>query len=203
VGWQPSTTHLYGQRTDTGYTNDLLRAERVRWDDLQLVSFGCPGDTTARAIYRGDRCHPGTGSQLDDVVSFLRQHPSTVLMTVDLGYNNILPCLRHQVVNEPCVSEALAQVHQQLAQIVSALRSAGGTNMDLIGLGHNDPFLGDYLDGPSGQNFAIETLGVFSRLNDTLHLVYGEADVPMADVAAAYDTYDTQSVQLRTLGVVP
>lgn len=203
VGWQPSLTHPYGQRTDTGYTDDLLRAEQGRWNGLQLVSFGCPGDTTSRAFYGHDRCHPTSGSQLGDALSFLHLHPSVVLVTIDLGYNNLLPCLRHQVVNEPCVSSALSQIHQQLSQIVSALRAAGSVTMRLIGVGHNDPFLGDYLEGSAGQTFVSQTLDVFSRFNDTLHSVYGEAGVPMADVAAAYDTNDTEPTSLGALGSVP
>jgi len=203
VGWQPSSTHPYGQRSATGYANDLLQNERVRWNDLQLVAFGCPGDTTARAIVGGDRCHPTIGSQLSDVLTFLHQHPTTVLTTVDLGYNNLLPCLRHQTVDEPCVSQALDQVSQQLLRIVLALRAAGGANMQLIGVGHNDPFLGYYLHGPSGQDFALETLSVFSRLNDTLRSVYAEAGVPMADVASAYSTNDMTPVPYGALGSVP
>ena len=43
-------------------------------------------------------------------------------MTIDLGFNNMLPCLADHQVNETCVLQNLATVRQQLAQILSTLR---------------------------------------------------------------------------------
>ncbi len=58
-------------------------------------------------------------------VSFLRQHPSTVLVTVDVGFNDMVHCLGHHEVDEACVDLALANVRTQLPQILAALRSGG------------------------------------------------------------------------------
>jgi lysophospholipase L1-like esterase len=124
-------------------------------------------------------------------------------VTVDLGYNNLLPCLRNRTVDQSCVSNALVQIRQQLLQIVLALQSAGGPRMQLIGVGHNDPFLGAYLLGPSGQHFAVETLGVFARFNDTLRSAFAAADVPMAGVANGYATSNTAPVSTAAWGTVP
>ena len=51
-------------------------------------------------------------------------HPTTVLVTVDLGFNDLLGCLRHQVVDTACVDGSLATVHNQLAQILAAVEAA-------------------------------------------------------------------------------
>jgi hypothetical protein len=41
LGLQPSAAHPHGQATDSGYSNDLVTAERSTWPDLRLVRFGC------------------------------------------------------------------------------------------------------------------------------------------------------------------
>jgi hypothetical protein len=37
VGFQPTAPVPHGERTDEGYADDLVTAERARWDDLRLV----------------------------------------------------------------------------------------------------------------------------------------------------------------------
>jgi lysophospholipase L1-like esterase len=203
VGYQPSLTRPLGQRTDEGYANDLLVAEGTRWSDLELVQLGCPGETTSAMLYGGDPCHYATGSELAAAVSFLHEHPSTALVTLDLGYNDVRRCLLRRFVDEPCVGTALATVRLQLPQIVGALRRAGGPTLRLIGLGHDDPYLSAYLDGPSGRAFAAKSLDVMDRLNDTLQDAYRAAGVPMADVARAFDMASTEPVPLAGVGLVP
>ena len=85
VGFQPAPAHPEGERTDRGYANDLVVAERSRWSDLSLVQLGCPGATTGTMLSGGGKCLYAEGSQLDAAVAFLHDHPSTVLVTLDLG----------------------------------------------------------------------------------------------------------------------
>jgi lysophospholipase L1-like esterase len=203
VGWQPTVERPQGQRTDQGYANDVFDAERDRWAGLRLVELGCPGETTATMLQGGSRCHYRSGSQLDDALSFLHRHPPTVLITLDLGFNDVARCLHHEAVDEPCVAQALEQVRQQLPKIVSSLQAAEGSAAQLIGVGHFDPYLGDYLNGSAGRSFATESLSVIAELNRTLRSTYSSLGVPMADVSTAFQTQDTELTTLGGFGTVP
>jgi hypothetical protein len=187
VGFQPVIRHPHGWPTHTGYANDLVAAEHARWPDLTLVDLGCPGESTNTFINGGDRCHYGAGSQLQTALSFLSATPGTVLMTVDLGFNDVEPCLRHQVVDQACVDNAIATTRDQLTEILPMLRAAGGPDLHIIGVGHYDPFLGDALHGAPGLAFALQTIGVITRLNDTLRSTYAAEGIPMANVADAFE----------------
>jgi hypothetical protein len=93
LGVQPTIGRPKGQPTHAGYANDLLALERFRWSGLQLVQLGCPGETTVSFLAGGDHCRPAGQSQLTQAVSFLHSHSNVVLVTIDLGFNNMLPCL--------------------------------------------------------------------------------------------------------------
>jgi lysophospholipase L1-like esterase len=203
VGVQPTAAAPEGRPTDDGYAEDLVDAARSKWRDLALVRLGCPGETTTTMLEGGGRCRYVEGSQLAAAVAFVHQHPTTVLVTVDLGFNDIRPCLQNQVVDQGCVNRALDQVRTQLPQIVAALRAAGGPSLDIIGVGHYDPYLRSYLDGPSGRSFATQSLPVLTSLNEVMQAAYNAAGVPMADVAAAFSMTDTESTTLEGHGLVP
>ena len=202
VGFQPTAPVPHGERTDEGYADDLLSAERARWDDLRLVQLGCPGETTLAMLDGGDRCH-AVGSQLALAGSFLRQHPSTVLVTVDVGFNDMVHCLGHQQIDESCVDAALGDIRVQLPQILTALRTAGGPSVRIVGVGHYDPYLAAYLAGPDGKAFAAQSVDVITRLNEALRSAYAAAGIPMADVAAAFDMGSDESTTLPDGNVVP
>jgi hypothetical protein len=124
-------------------------------------------------------------------------------MTVDMGFNNVQPCLRHQHIDDPCVDQALDVVRVQLARILSVLHSAGHPGMRIIGVGHYDPYLGDYFDGPAGRAFATSSVQVISELNQTLRAIYAHAGVPMVDVAGAFDMTSTAPTELAGVGTIP
>jgi hypothetical protein len=203
VGEQPTMLSPRGQRTDDGYANDLFDLERARWADLRLVKLGCPGETTMTMLDGGAHCHYDGGTQLADAVAFLHLHPSTVLVTLDLGFNDIRPCLIQQRVDQPCVTRAIDVVRDQMSQILTALHAAEPPGARLVGVGHYDPYLAAYLEGPAGRAFALQSLGVIARLNDALRSAYAAADVPMADVAASFATTDTKVATLAGVGTVP
>ena len=196
VGFQPTAAIPHGQPTDGGYADDLLDSLRSRWDDLRLVQLGCPGETTATMLNGRDKCEYAAGSQLAAAVWFLHQHPSTVLVTVDVGFNDVVHCMAHHVVDPPCVSLELEDLRAQLPRIVAALRDAGGPDLRIIGVGHYDPYLAAYRDGPAGQVFASQSIDVITRLNDALRSAYAENGVPMAEVAAAFDMTNTTPTAL-------
>jgi lysophospholipase L1-like esterase len=203
VGFQPTAARPHGQHTDMGYANDLLEAIRPRWGDLKLVEFGCPGETTATMLDGGGRCHYASGSQLGDAISFLRRHSSTVLVTVDLGFNDVLHCMERQVVDQACVSTALENVRLQLPRILQALQSATPPDMHIVGVDHYDPYLSASLDSPAGATFAPQSLEVIERLDGVIGAAYAAARIPMANVAEAFDMTSTVPTWLSGTGLVP
>jgi lysophospholipase L1-like esterase len=202
VGFQPTEDVPHGAPTDEGYADDLLSTEQDRWPDLRLVQLGCPGETTLGMLDGGDRCH-ASASQVSLAVAFLRQHPSTVLVTVDVGFNDVVHCMREREVDASCVELALSNVRTQLPQILAALRLAGGPTLHIVGVGHYDPYLASYLGGPAGKAFADQSLDVISRLNDALRSAYAAADTPMADVAGAFDMENSEPSALPNGELVP
>ena len=98
--------------------------EQQRWPGLDVVHLGCPGATTMTVLEGGGKCLYPEGSQLQAAEAFLRTHPTTALVTVDLGFNDLLSCMRHEVVDTPCVNESLVTVHDQLTQILAGIKAA-------------------------------------------------------------------------------
>jgi lysophospholipase L1-like esterase len=202
VGYQPTVTTPHGGRTDDGYANDLVALEHSRWSTLRLVQLGCPGETTLTMLSGGDRCY-SSGSQLSSAVTFLHQHPSTVLVTVDVGFNDIVHCMAHRVIDQSCVALALEGLRDQLPEILAALRSAGGPALRIVGVDHYDSFLAAYLSGPTGRTFATQSLDVMAQLDNALRSVYASAGIPMANEAAAFDMTKSQSTLLAGTQSVP
>jgi lysophospholipase L1-like esterase len=202
VGFQPTAAIPHGQRTDEGYADNILATERARWSDLSLVQLGCPGETTLTMLNGGDRCYSSL-SQLALAVSFLHQHPSTVLVTIDVGFNDMVRCVVHRVIDPSCVDLALESIRNQLPVIVATLRSAGDPGLRIIGVDHYDPYLAAYLSGPIGRSFAAQSLDVMTRLDETLRSVYLAAGIPMADVGTAFDMSADQPTRLASGAVVP
>ncbi len=203
VGEQPTDLHPEGQRTDDGYSDDLFDDLRALWPSLRLVKLGCPGETTTMFLEGGDHCHYPEGSQLGAADDFLRSHPSTVLVTLDLGFNNVRSCfLFHVRVDPTCVTGVLGEIHTQLTQILSSLRTAAGSSVQIIGVGHYDPYLGSELRGAGGVAFAADTLNAVDRLNVVLRQTYAAAGVRMADVASAFDLGDSSLTSVSGLGQV-
>ena len=203
VGFQPTPAHPRGQPTASGYAEDLVPLEQQRWPGLTVVHLGCPGATTATMLDGGGHCHYPEGTQLGAAEAFLRDHPSTALVTIDLGFNDLLPCLRHDFIDAACVDGALVTVHDQLGQILARIDAAAPPGAVVVGVGHYDPYLGDYVRGTGAQAFSAATLGVMERLDETLQSDYRSAGMPMAPVAAAFDLTDHDPVTRPGLGTVP
>ena len=173
------------------------------WPHLRLVAIGCPGETTGSMMVGNDRCHRAGGSQLSTAISFLRQHPTTRLVTVDLGFNNLRPCMVHLRVDHGCVDRSLGDIRRQLSQILVSLRQASSSSPQIVGVGHYDSYLGAYFKGPRGRAFANQSIGVIDQLNQTLDSVYAAHGVRMAAVAASFSTTSTAPVATPDHGTVP
>lgn len=204
VGVQPSVRSPHGQRTRAGYANDLVALEASKGVTLRLHEVGCPGESTTTMISGHDHCYHGTATQLNAAVAYLSAHrDETGLVTIDLGFNDVMPCLRHEQFDPACLTRHLSRVASQLEQIIALLRAAAGPHVTFVGLGHYNPFLADWLHGSRGQAFATASVGAMSQLNQTLRDVYGSFSIPMADVAAAFQPATNQPVDLAPFGPVP
>jgi GDSL-like Lipase/Acylhydrolase family len=203
VGFQPTAARPNGQPTDDGYANDLLTLEQARWHDLQLVQFGCPGETTGTFMNGGDPCRPAGQTQLSQAVTFLHMHPDTVLVTVDLGFNDIERCMAFHIVDETCLTQRLDLINQQLPPILAALRAAAAPSVRFVGVGHYDPYLGAYLHGGSAVAFSEDSVAAMERLDGTLHAIYSGAGIPVADVGRAFGITQNEPTDLAGVGNVP
>jgi lysophospholipase L1-like esterase len=118
---------------------------------LKLTNASCPGETSSSFIVAGKRDNgcvsvsgvagtsagyrekyplhtKYTGAQLTFAVSFLRSHRDTQLVTLDLGVNDLLLCVR--ATNNQCsgslIQTQLAQTGKNLTTILAALRTTAG-----------------------------------------------------------------------------
>jgi len=190
VGVQPTPTHAHGQPTNLGYANDLVTLEARRGVTLDLYQTGCPGETTQTMLYGADACAANSGSQLARDVTFLLAHRGqSGVVTIDLGFNDLLRCFHAPAITSACVDPRMATLSLQLALILGQLRAAAGPGVLFVGVGHYDPFLSPRSGVPNAN--VLAELAVVDRLNHVLENAYAQYAVPLADVARAFSMNDT------------
>jgi lysophospholipase L1-like esterase len=215
VGFQPLPGQRHATPGPAGYAEDLVHMESGRWPGLALIELGCPGITATAALTGANptvpddssagapvRCVYPAGSEVATAVQLIRRRAGrTVLVTVDLGFNDVWPCLRRDAVDQSCLHAGLQQIRDSLPVVLSRLRAAGGRHMLIVGLEHSDPYLAEALR--DREAFARRSESVIDRLNDELAAIYTGAGALVADVPAAYRTDATTPVQLPGYGQVP
>ncbi len=205
LGFQPTGIPKHnGHRTNTGYANDVVNYLSANGVDLQLHQVGCPGETVESMLLSGDHCYTLPQRQLLAAEQFLQLHKTDVgLVTIDLGFNDVRPCLNTAVVDEACVAAGLANVTRDLTPVLTALKAAAGPNVHFIGLDYGDPFLSKYLQGGTHIAVATRTLQVMSALDADLTRLYRASKIPVANVAGAYQLDNRNPTELKGVGVVP
>jgi lysophospholipase L1-like esterase len=213
-GVQPATPPLppgvsLGQsiETDQGYADDLFAHYSAQFPgNLQLVKLGCGGETTSSMLTgAGSPCTYPAGSQLAQAVAFIRAHRSAVvLITIDIGANNVDGCAADGVIDLNCVASGFAEARTDMPKIIGALRNAVGEDTVIAGMNIYDPFLADYLAGPTGQALAMQSVSLDVALNSLLSASFAAFGVPVADVQTAFSTTDfTDTATLPGAGTVP
>ena len=203
-GMQPDLNGVT-RNTNQGYANDLLAIERHRVHGLKLVQLGCGGDTTTsmltgqgnNANARLLHCDRAGGSQEAAAERFLRahHHPGEVpLVTVDIGANDVDGCgtvPASQLVS--CVTNGLATINKNLPKIFAGLKKAAPNGTTFAAMTLYDPFLGDYFApaGSTDKALATESIALAKVLNGDLATADAKARFLTADVAGAFDTYDS------------
>jgi lysophospholipase L1-like esterase len=205
LGFQPTgIVHHNGHRTDTGYANDLVALERAVGVTLTLRQIGCPGETAESMLSAGDHCYTLPSRQLPVALKFLHANANSVgLVTIDLGFNDVRPCLMNAVVDTVCAAQGIANVRNDLPKVLAQLKRAAGPHVHFIGIEYGDPFLAHYLKG--GTNIADATLSlqVMTQLNDTLESIFTAAHIPTANVAGQFKSANLSPARLAHVGVVP
>jgi lysophospholipase L1-like esterase len=176
-----------GSPDGKGYVADIYAKEQNRISGLVLENLACSGATTTSMI-KGPGCAYATGTQLGDAEAFLEAHRGEVaFITIDIGANDVVPCIDGSAVNPACVSAAMNTVGTNLPHILSGLTSAGGS-VPIVGMSYYDPFLADWLTGASGESLAEQTESVAAQLDTALAGYYGSALT--AGVENAFKTSD-------------
>lgn len=204
LGVQPTLGYPKGQRTGDGYADYLVAQEAAKGVTLDLHEIGCSGETTDTMLLGGDKCYSPPDSQLDEAISFLQtHHDENGLVTIDLGFNDLLLCPHDWTVQQSCVNRQLSHVRVQLTEIIGQLMAAAGPNVKFVGVGHYDPFLADAFNDSRHSNVAKGSLNVVHHLNGVLRAVYESFEIPMADVGEAFRIDSTEPVAVAGLGTVP
>jgi len=192
VGFQPDAQGI-NQRTDDGYADQLFDMIKGDHREIRLVKLGCPGETTT-AMIDGGTCTYPKGSQLAEAVSFLHAHKDKVeLVTIDVGVNDILAlgCIVGTNVDFECINAALYQISVNLPLILAELKSAAHPDTQFVGMNYYNSFLAFWLSGADGQLLAMQSSALANVLNHSiLGPTYGAFGMPVADVAAAFNSDD-------------
>jgi lysophospholipase L1-like esterase len=192
--------------TDQGYPDQFYAMLRPGDPGLRLVKLGCAGETTTSMIHGGICSYPG-GSQLAAAVRFLRAHPGRVsLVTIDIGANDPDACVTHPSLSKiaSCIGSAVPDTAGNLARIMQALRAAGGSRLDVIGMSYYVPELATWRDGLAGHFLARLSEHLAAGLNELLTSTYTAFGARVADVAGAFRTGDfTSQATGSAVGTVP
>jgi hypothetical protein len=207
LGFQPTGISGHnGERTNTGYANDLLLREGLKGVALTLQQVGCPGDTVQSVLNttKADACYKPPITQLTSSVQYLQAHPTGQgLVTVDIGSNNIRPCLEADPVNQTCVGTALAAVQVDLPKILTQLKAAASPSTHFVGLEYSDPFLGYYTKGSDGPVRAAATLVAVDQFDTLLGKIYSQKGIATAAVPTFFDMNISTPTVVDNVGTLP
>jgi len=207
IGTQPTgVPSRNARRTQDGYANDVVALEQKDNVNLQLDQIGCPGETAESMLNTSvaDHCYTLPSTQLTVALSFLKANQNRAgLVTIDIGFNDIRPCLGGLSVNETCVSQGISYVQNDLPKVLAQLKAAAGPQVQFVGFNYEDPFIAHYLEGPMSVSNAQESLTDMTRMNQTLDAVYAHAAIPVANIAGAFQNLNATPVTIPNVGSMP
>ena len=180
----------------------------VMFDRLQelhgfdkLVNMACPGEDT-REMLRGigggsefgSLCYgpfpalpPGGSSQLAVALEYLEDHPGEVgLITLTIGANDVGACAPGAADFDDCFEEATKAANRNLRRILRRLRAAA-PGVPIVGMNYYNPSLAYWIDDPA---VAKESMPYIRKLNLRLGRAYRAFEVPVANVQAAFKTFN-------------
>jgi lysophospholipase L1-like esterase len=172
---------------------------------LILRNFACGGATTT-SLMDDIGCTTGgegyesvaypTTTQLAGAVSFIRDHRGRIgLITITIGGNDL-----------GGTADDVPPIATNIAAIATQLRAAAGKKVPILGLTYPDADIADWLNGPSGQTTAEESITAFQQvINPDWKAAYATANVTFVDITAASGAYTplTELVNYSTYGEIP
>lgn len=187
--------------TNQGYVDDVFQVEQQHVKNLQLVKLGCGGETTGSMITgQGNQfagaldCKPKGGSQLRAAELFLKAHHKkgeVPLITVDIGANDVDSCASASDLIG-CVTAGENSIKTNLPVILSRLKAAAPAGTKFAGMTLYNPVLAGYFSSSSDtHNLALESTLFAKDINNILTNTDTNAGFVTADVAGAFDSYDS------------
>lgn len=197
TGYRPATGGAPAGSGD-GFSNLVATGSGLR-----LINVACSGATSGQLRTRAgcapanraaNAPDPGGRTQLAAALAALRENEGKVgLVTVVIGGNDLAPCVRESATEAvTCASLAVAEVRDNLAAILPALREAAG-DAQIVGLTYPDVFLGAWVSPgfPDGQDIARMSVPLFRDFfNTTLETEYAKIDAEFVDVTATTGAYE-------------
>ena len=191
AGWQPNPVTGVGAITNQGYASDIAADLKRQDPSLHYVNLACPGETTGSMLTGGCPYPESYKDQADAAAQFLSAHRGAhILVTLDIGANDIDGCATATGIDAACVATGLAAVATNLPQILNRLESAAGRDTDFVAMNYYDPFLAEWLTGTAGKAIATASIALSAEFNAILGKAYAKARVPVADVSGRFDTAD-------------
>src|SRR5215831_16102422 len=206
-GVQPTAQGVSVQ-TRQGYPDQLFTALRLGNPTLKLVKLGCPGETTGTMI-NGGICSYSARSQLAQAAAFLSRHRGHVqLVTIDIGANDLNPCLGLPTIDQiaACLAQVFPQIQANLETIMKRLTTASGSGVPpIIGMTYYDPELANWLKGtPADKELAKDSIVLAQAFGNLLSGVYTTFGAKVADVFKTFHTTQFAArVTLPAFGTVP
>ena len=206
VGVQPDGNGIL-LPTNDGYADQLFDRIRPAFEaaaalptELRLTKLGCPGETL-NDMTNGGNCLYLAGSQLDAAVDFLTDNAGKVhLVTIDMGANDFrnADCIG-ATVDVDCAIAVSAQISTDLAAVLTTLRNAAGPDTTIVGMNYYNPYLSSWLVDPDGPALAMQSALAIAVVTDDLGMTYATAGMPVADVYAAFDSDDFDTIVASSL----
>jgi lysophospholipase L1-like esterase len=199
TGYQPGPPGQLGTSTKDGYAYVLPKLARKRGYDLELVNFGCGGESTTSILERTTKClGPALGgpdytgkTQTAAAKRFIKKHRREVrLITVSIGGNDVTACA-----NSPdpfgCLATAVENIKKNLSVLVRRLNAAASKRTLIVGLTYPDVILGLWVSGEQSDRdlAALSVIAFRDFINPALKEQYDSVDGVFVDVTAATDAY--------------
>ena len=192
AGMQPDASGR-DRPTTHGYVDVVARSLARSHSGLTHRTLSCGGATSVTLLHGGETCQPdGDPGQLKRAEQILAASSTTVLVTLDVGDNDIEACINGDTgsVNSTCVKRGEAKLRQNLPQIARRLRVATPASTPVIGLVDYDQFLSLWLQGANGRAAAKRSLAIIRRLNQIVTSIYRNAGLVVADASGRFATED-------------
>jgi lysophospholipase L1-like esterase len=179
--------------TNQGYADFIGQRLQKVYPGLRTVKLSCGGTRTRTILEGGDDCQaedePG---QVVQAERYMAKHLEVVLVTVDVGDNDVEGCLdvHPPAIDVGCIHRGRATIGRNLPVIAKRLKAAAGPHTAVVGITDYDQFLALWLDGAEGRAAARRAVRIIHSLNTLMAGIYADAGVTVADASRRFGSDD-------------